>query len=410
MKKIIIFALTLFLLVSCSDAQEYDSYAASLRADDEADRGFLYSSETGFCESPDAYYYIPFDGGNMIHFIDKKSGVSGPLCAKLECTHDNEDCNASAPMCSGLSFYEGKLWWVGKKTFDSDSWAIFRSNPDGTDRKTVREIDGFSYRRSGTPDSYGCITAAFHKGYLYLSYASCVVEDGVPCAYLAVTKTSLSNNDETEAILYERVETSSNPTIGLIPVDDKIYYYTFVRKIGEDRNFDFKVYEYGAEGVSELYSSIGKEAQFIPNSFGISPESQPMFSDSDYTVYTLKNGEFTKAHSFKEHPCIYYTNDKIAAIYPGTMLDETVKILITDYNYKTIFEGSFNIEDLIDLTGATSVFCEYRGVGTDAVILWCQSFTSSNPAAGNYNSSMNNYYISVPLDGGEVKIVSEFHR
>lgn len=93
----------------------------------------------------------------------------------------------------------------------------------------------------------------------------------------------------------------------------------------------------------------------------------------------------------------------------------TLLLLVSCSDTKELapYTTSSRAEDEADigfLSSSGTGFCEYRGLGTDDVILWCQSFKSSHTASGNYDSSMNNYYISVPLDGSEAKVVSEFHR
>lgn len=345
----------------------------------------------------------------MIYFVDKQTGANGALCSKLECTHDSSDCNANAPMCMGLSVYNGRLWWIGVKSYDSNSWEIFSSELDGTGRKAERDIDAFNYKRDIIPDNYGYTTAVFHKGYLYLSYASSVVENGVPCEYIVVTRTPLSTNSETEEILYERAENSSSAAISLFTAGNKIYFYTHVQHGQSSDKSDFKVYEYSEDGLSELYSLIGDKPPFVPYSFGLSPDGQVMFSSRNI-VYSFKNGKFEESHNFKDYGAVYFSKDRIVAINPGNMVDKTISFCVSDYNFKTLFKYSFNITDLIEEPAATSYFCSYQGIGMDAVIFRCEYFKSADFSAGNSDSITNQYYISAQIGDGNAKVLSESHQ
>ncbi len=398
----------ILFLVACSGTENPASHS---RAEDEADIGFMASQSSGggFCETLDTYYYVDRSQngtGSMIYFVDKQTGFNGALCSKPECSHDSSDCNADAPKCMGLSVYDGRLWWIGAKTYDSGSWAIFSSEPDGTGRKAEREIDAFNYRRDKIPDNYGYVTSAFHKGYLYLSYTSSVVENGVPCEYIAVTKTPLSTNGETEEILYERVENSFSAAISLLTAGDKLYFYTLVYHSQSGDKSDFKVYEYGEEGLSELYSLVDEKPTLIPYSFGISPDEQVVFSYRNI-VYALGNGKFEESHSFKDYGAVYFAKNRIVAINPGNMVNKTVSFCVVDYKFKALSECSFNIADLIEEPDATSYFCSYQGIGMDAVVFRCEYFKSADFAAGNSGSVTNQYYISAPISGGKAKVLSE---
>lgn len=151
MKKVLynISVAMLLFLVACSGTE---NSVYSTKAEDEADVGFIASQSSGgsICETADTYYYVDRSQngtGSMIYFVDKQTGANGALCSKLECTHDSSDCNANAPMCLGLSVYNGRLWWIGVKSYDSNSWEIFSSELDGTGRKAERDIDAFNYKR-----------------------------------------------------------------------------------------------------------------------------------------------------------------------------------------------------------------------------------------------------------------------
>ena len=97
----------------------------------------------------DAVYFLSHeqkDGYRKIIYYDKKSGQSGILCGKPECTHDTPDCNAipadkmGAPF--GLRVLKNKIYWIADKMSGGllDGRSLYRMNPDGTGREEVRTL------------------------------------------------------------------------------------------------------------------------------------------------------------------------------------------------------------------------------------------------------------------------------
>ena len=128
------------------------------------DRRFIHDE---ICSTEDTVYFRDRDedGGlfYLIYYMDKATGISLPLCGKPECTHKDENCNAYAQGSdtSGLTNYNGRLYWVGQKgtwLTGGGQWYVFSMAYDGTDRREVRKL----------PDSWiGKVQTQFHRGYVY---------------------------------------------------------------------------------------------------------------------------------------------------------------------------------------------------------------------------------------------------
>ena len=107
MKRMITLLLTLLLLFAlpgCGSETEAD---ASL----DSDRAFIhYGLFEQACATEDTVY---FTSGDLIHYYDKTTGISGILCGKAECEHStatNSTCNAYIGSVSQkLQLYNGRL-------------------------------------------------------------------------------------------------------------------------------------------------------------------------------------------------------------------------------------------------------------------------------------------------------------
>ena len=179
MKKTFAVMLTFLLfLTSCSNAGTENQRIDS-------DRSFTQYG-TYVCETEDTVYLITHDTiyfeylGNynmcyMLYYMDKMTGISGPLCGRPECGHDDESCNAyiSSMQPVSLADYNGRLYWIAMG--NDNKYHIYSAAYDGTDRQSVRELDerGGEVRFDRT-----VIISAFHRGYVYLTSNPREIVDG----------------------------------------------------------------------------------------------------------------------------------------------------------------------------------------------------------------------------------------
>ncbi len=106
------------------------------------------SSQGTVCTTDDTVYV--YDPKNYrILYVDKATGIWGPLCGKPECTHTSSSCNAYISSPDALRVYDGMLYWCG-----------WRMKLDGTDRERGTWNNNLD-KIHNNPE------AVIHRGYVY---------------------------------------------------------------------------------------------------------------------------------------------------------------------------------------------------------------------------------------------------
>lgn len=156
-------------------------------SDIEADQSFLIPG-TSFCETDDAYYGIAeMENGAVLMYSDKTTGKGGVLCAKPDCGHDTENCNAFLiPLASGLSVYEGRLYWAAQDGFGGEA-KVYSLRLDGTDKKAVCRIPSEVFKGGAQ------IFAKVHRGKMYFGGVYKTVSGGVATEMIKVTSLELKH-------------------------------------------------------------------------------------------------------------------------------------------------------------------------------------------------------------------------
>ena len=147
-------------------------------------------------ETEDAVYWHSTNGRAYLYYYDKACGESGVLCPRPECLHDavenNRDCAGYlGTFDPSLSFFEGKLWWIGYCGPNEADRAIYRMDPDGTNREKVRDLSR-EHEYQGTK-------YYFHRGYIYFYRADNIVRQGSLTLRISVSRMPL-DSDKLEVI------------------------------------------------------------------------------------------------------------------------------------------------------------------------------------------------------------------
>ena len=151
------------------------------------------------CATEDTVYFICGDlADQQLRYMDKATGIGGPLCGKPECQHNDIDCNAylNGWVC-GLTIYDGRLYWVE----DDSSLAkmpIYSVALDGTGRRIVREMD-----RDIIGSSKKCSLIQIHDGVLYWAYSPSRLENGESKAYIRMVAFPLDSDEKGYVIMDE---------------------------------------------------------------------------------------------------------------------------------------------------------------------------------------------------------------
>ena len=128
----------------------------------DADNRYMLWEGISFQETEN-YFFGTVLGGEYIHYYDMQTGISGLLCPDPACTHDSRACGAKLGIGASVSYYDGKLYWVGKDPAgDGHDRYLWRSDITGTNREKLKTISFQDTILVYMPQQY-----YIHRGNLY---------------------------------------------------------------------------------------------------------------------------------------------------------------------------------------------------------------------------------------------------
>ena len=128
----------------------------------DADNRYMIWEINSFQETED-YFFGTVLGGEYIHYYDMQTGISGLLCPDPACTHDSGDCFAKMEPNASVSYYDGKLYWVGEDPAGGgNDRYLWRSDITGTNREKLKTISFQDTILVYQPQQY-----YIHRGNLY---------------------------------------------------------------------------------------------------------------------------------------------------------------------------------------------------------------------------------------------------
>ena len=345
------------------------------------DRSFSHGGgglTTNAASTEDTFYYVVYRD-KLIRYADKATGISGPLCGKPECTHDNADCNAYlSDTAWGLTNYDGRLYWVGTNGYRY----IYSSALDGTDRRVVRELD-----REITGSSFSGSQVQFHRGYLYWAHYSNVVVNGVAQQVARVFAFSLDPDEEGFVIFEEENYgwMSVQPYLGGL-------YISTIDGDADRTDYDLVLYRWDirTREMEELYRGV---VPFIMEEIwvvddGILLHGQyPTDSGFHRGVYkfSFESGEVDELF-----PMVDSVDGDRCSVADGLFVANTVndsgemKIVVKDFDGNTVLDTALKADWL---TFDWPMDC--YGVDETYMYFYCYS----------------DYAVAVPLDGSEMKLL-----
>ena len=128
----------------------------------DADNRYMLWEGLSFQETEN-YFFGTVLGGEYLHYYDMQTGISGLLCPDPACTHDSGACPARVDIGASVSYYNGKLYWVGKDPAGggNDEY-LWRSDITGATREKLRTISFQDTILVYQPQQY-----YIHRGNLY---------------------------------------------------------------------------------------------------------------------------------------------------------------------------------------------------------------------------------------------------
>ena len=128
----------------------------------DADNRYMLWEGISFQETEN-YFFGTVLGGEYLHYYDMQTGISGLLCPDPACTHDSGACPARVGIGASVSYYNGKLYWVGKDPAGggNDEY-LWRSDITGATREKLKTISFQDTILVYQPQQY-----YIHRGNLY---------------------------------------------------------------------------------------------------------------------------------------------------------------------------------------------------------------------------------------------------
>lgn len=249
---IVLFSLLLFSLLGCREENETNTQTL-----DTARSFYQYYPLVMAAESEDTVYYMDMFS-SVIQYVDKATGISGPLCGKPECTHDSESCNAYVGSTARMFVDGGRLYTVGVVPEPVLGIPVYSMALDGTDRRTETYLDDEILPGSGNWPYY-----LLHDGVMYYGSVDQRIENGEEVLYNHICAFPLDEKAEPYDILLEKVPYSWDFSMQFY--GDRLYFITNELAAGTDDRRDFRLrrYDVGSGEIETLYEDLASSAAII---------------------------------------------------------------------------------------------------------------------------------------------------
>ena len=173
---------------------------------------------TNFQEADGFFLGTARVNGYLLYY-DKASGISGVLCADPSCAHDGKECGGNMGGDLSLSYYDGKLYWVGSEGAELQKRYLWQSDLSGMNRKKIMEIPWEDIIMPYQPQRY-----VIHQGKLYIMGSASVV-DGTQTGKRKSLLSIPLTGDEGFTTVYDEVFPNAIDDERYIFVDGFIYIY-----------------------------------------------------------------------------------------------------------------------------------------------------------------------------------------
>lgn len=189
-------------------------------AEKNAQNKYLIADATNFQEA-DGFFCGTNLLGNYLQYYDKASGISGVLCADPSCAHDSNECGANIGSGASLSYYDGKLYWVGPEGSAYMKDYLWQSDLSGMNRKKIMEIPWDEIRMPYQPQRY-----VIHQGKLYIMGSASVVDGTQTGKRKSLLSIPLTGHEGFTTV-YDEVLPNAVDNERYIFVDGFIYIYMY---------------------------------------------------------------------------------------------------------------------------------------------------------------------------------------
>lgn len=380
----------------------------------DSDRSFTHAG-TSVCETEDTVYFVASDkiynealdysfSSSMLYYMDKATGISGPLCGRPECGHDNDSCNAylSGTSPYGFANYNGRLYWIADgKDY---KYYLYSAAYDGTDRQTVRDLGG----GLGAADDESLLRApvimtAFHRGYAYLTCNPGGIVDGEEKYRNYITAVSLDPGGEDFVILDEETTNWIDGRTQLYGNSLYIFLLDRSKDDGTSRLLRWDIETHALETLFDGNAPFAPQVDFWVTEEGIFIQGTAFdgpFTDDNGNrawkrsvyFYDFSTGEFESAFQvaggaggnscgFSDGLCVVKTDRSI-----WTNPENVYDITAYDLNGRTVFADTFDAKILHSTLG----WANFAGADENNLYFYSEVYGA---------------LICIPIDGSEPTMV-----
>ena len=309
-------------------------------------------------------------GREYLHYYDLQTGVSGLLCPDPACTHDSNACSAKVGLCASVSYYDGKLYWVGEDPAGGgrDRY-LWRSDIAGANREKLKTISFQDTVLVYQPQRY-----YIHRGNLYFLGKADTV-DGVKMGKRVSLMTAPLEGDEGFTPLFdETFPVGAEATVRF--VGNRVYFA--VQSFQADRSVNLTITCYDrTDGTSQvLFEQNGMEE--ILGDIWVTEASEiymPVLVENVGKVLKLEEGAWTEVMSLEgENVTVPTILDGIVVFYGQKGGTRWVHIFTS--SGETVYEGALFPEAIPGIEeDPDTLSWAIMGGDREKLILYLESWT-----------------------------------
>ena len=309
-------------------------------------------------------------GREYLHYYDLQTGVSGLLCPDPACTHDSNACSAKVGLCASVSYYDGKLYWVGEDPAGGgrDRY-LWRSDIAGANREKLKTISFQDTVLVYQPQRY-----YIHRGNLYFLGKADTV-DGVKMGKRVSLMTAPLEGDEGFTPLFdETFPVGAEATVRF--VGNRVYFA--VQSFQADRSVNLTITCYDrTDGTSQvLFEQNGMEE--ILGDIWVTEAGEiymPVLVENVGKVLKLEDGAWTELMSLEgENVTVPTILDGIVVFYGQKGGTRWVHIFTS--SGETVYEGALFPEAIPGIEeDPDTLSWAIMGGDREKLILYLESWT-----------------------------------
>ena len=337
----------------------------------DADNRYMIWEINSFQETED-YFFGTTLFGRYLHYYDLQTGISGLLCPDPACTHDSGDCFAKMEPNASVSYYDGKLYWVGEDPAGGgNDRYLWRSDITGTNREKLKTISFQDTILVYQPQQY-----YIHRGNLYFLGKNSSVNGVEPGTRLTLMTAPLEGDGGFTPLFDETFPEGAEATVRF--VGNRLYFA--VQSFLADGSVNLTITCYDrTDGTSQVLFEQ-TDITYIAGDMWVTEAGEiymPVLVENVGQVMKLENGAWTEVMSLE--------GENVAA---PTILDGIVEfdgvtegtrwVHIFTSSGETVYEGALFPEAIPGIEEDPNTL-DWAIVGGDRekLILYLSSWTGS---------------------------------